>query len=90
MPYLVVAKHKLPQSGSAHGFEGCRHGRANVSPFLSNTPPGDGPTLRADPYDGVFVMQYGEGIFTVGDDVFEAKGGRIVVAPAGVSHSEIG
>jgi len=34
-------------------------------------------------------MQDGEGTFTVGDDIFEAKGGRIVVAPAGVLHKPV-
>jgi quercetin dioxygenase-like cupin family protein len=82
----VIDKDELPHSGSAHRFEGYRYGDANVSFFLSETAPGSGPELHTHPYAEVFVVQEGELTFTVGDATIEAKGGQIVVAPAGVPH----
>jgi mannose-6-phosphate isomerase-like protein (cupin superfamily) len=49
-------------------------------------PPGSGPKLHKHPYEEVFVVQEGEATFTAGDDVIEARGGQIVVVPAGVPH----
>jgi hypothetical protein len=42
--------------------------------------------LHTHPYDEVFVVQEGDLTFTVGDVIVEAKGGQIVVAPAGTPH----
>ncbi|HJQ30299.1 MAG TPA: cupin domain-containing protein [Rubrobacter sp.] len=57
-----------------------------VSFFLVDSPPGRGARLHKHPYEEVFVVQEGEAVFTVGDEVIEASGGQIVVAPAGVPH----
>jgi quercetin dioxygenase-like cupin family protein len=86
MAHVIVAWDELPHSGSAHRFEGHLHGDANVSFFLSDTPPGQGPGLHAHPYEEVFVVQEGVLTFTVGDAAVEATSGHIVVAPAGVPH----
>jgi hypothetical protein len=50
MAHTIVASDELPHSSSAHRFEGYLHGDANVSFFLSETPPGKGPRLHAHPY----------------------------------------
>ena len=86
MTHAIVAKDELPHSGSAHRFEGYCHGEANVSFFLSDTPPGGGPGLHAHPYAEVFVVQEGNLTFTVGNATVEASSGHIVVAPAGAPH----
>ena len=86
MNHFVVAKDDLPHSGSAHRFEGYLYGGADVSFFISETPPGKGPSLHTHPYAEVFVVQEGELTFTVGGDTIEASGGQIVVAPAGAPH----
>jgi quercetin dioxygenase-like cupin family protein len=82
----VINKVDLPHSGSAYKFEGYLYGEANVSFFLSETPPGSGPELHIHPYAEVFVVQDGELAFTVGDATIEANGGQIVIVPAGVPH----
>jgi mannose-6-phosphate isomerase-like protein (cupin superfamily) len=89
MAHNIVARDELPQSGSAHRFEGYLYGDANVSFFLSETPPGKGPRLHAHPYEEVFVVQEGSATFTAGEDVIEATGGQVVVVPAGVAHKFI-
>jgi quercetin dioxygenase-like cupin family protein len=86
MNHFVVAKDELPHSGSAHRFEGYLYGGADVSFFISETPPGKGPSLHTHPYAEVFVVQEGELTFRVGGDTLEASGGQIVIAPAGTPH----
>jgi quercetin dioxygenase-like cupin family protein len=78
----VISNDELPHSGTAHKFEGYLYCDANVSFFLSETPPGRGPDMRTHPYAEVFVVQEGDLTFTVGDTTIEATGGQIVVATA--------
>ncbi|CAN5276482.1 cupin domain-containing protein [soil metagenome] len=80
----VISREELPGS-TARRFEGHDYG-ANVSFFLSGTPPGKGAGLHTHPYAEVFVVQEGVLTFTVGDDTIEAAGGQIVVVPAGTPH----
>jgi mannose-6-phosphate isomerase-like protein (cupin superfamily) len=47
---------------------------------------GGGPRLHRHPYEEVFVVQEGSATFTAGDDVIDARGGQVVVVPAGVAH----
>ena len=82
----IVDKDELPNNGSVYKFEGHLYGDANVSFFLSDTAPGKGPDLHKHPYEEVFVVQEGELTFTVGDETIDARGGQIVVVPAGVPH----
>ena len=82
----IIAREELPHSGTAYRFEGNSYGGADVSFFLSETPPGRGPQLHRHPYDEVFVVQEGGLTFTVRDATIEATGGQIVVAPAGTPH----
>ena len=82
----VVDKDELPHGKVSHRFEGYRYGGVNVSFFLVDSPPGSGAGLHKHPYEEVFIVQEGEATFTVGDEVIEASGGQIVVAPAGVPH----
>jgi quercetin dioxygenase-like cupin family protein len=86
MTHTIVNNDDLPHSGSAHRFEGHLHGGADVSFFVSDTPPGKGPSLHTHPYAEVFVVQEGELTFTVGDATVRATSGHIVVAPAGAPH----
>jgi mannose-6-phosphate isomerase-like protein (cupin superfamily) len=82
----VIGNDELPNNGTVYRFEGYLYGDANVSFFLSETPPGRGPELHKHPYEEVFVVQEGDLTFTVGDDTIEATGGQILVVPAGVPH----
>jgi len=71
---------------TARVFEGSQYGDTNVSFFLIDAPPGDGPSLHSHPYEEIFVIQAGQVTFTVGNAIIEATGGQIVIAPAGVPH----
>jgi mannose-6-phosphate isomerase-like protein (cupin superfamily) len=54
--------------------------------MVVDAPPGGGPRLHRHPYEEVFVVQEGSATFTAGDDVIDARGGQVVVVPAGVAH----
>jgi mannose-6-phosphate isomerase-like protein (cupin superfamily) len=82
----VIGRDELPYSGTSHRFEGYHHGGANVSFFLTDAPPGSGPSLHTHPYAEVFLVQEGRATFTVGDSSIEATGGQILVVPAGTPH----
>ena len=75
-----------PARGDDAGeFQG-HHLGAGVSFIVIDAPPGSGPKLHRHPYEEVFVVQEGAVTFTAGDEVIEAKGGQVVVVPAGVAH----
>jgi mannose-6-phosphate isomerase-like protein (cupin superfamily) len=59
---------------------------AAVSIIVIDAPPGSGPKLHRHPYEEVFVIHEGTVTFTAGDETIEAKGGQVVVVPAGVPH----
>jgi quercetin dioxygenase-like cupin family protein len=53
----IIDREELPHSETAYRFEGSLYGDADVSFFLSDRPPGKGPSLHTHPYDEVFVIQ---------------------------------
>ncbi len=75
----------LAASETASEFQGHHHD-AGVSFIAIDAPPGSGPKLHKHPYEEVFVIQEGTATFTAGDDVIVARGGQVVVVPAGVPH----
>ena len=82
----VVRIESLPNSGSAHRFDGSEHA-APVSFFLTHSKPGEGPGLHTHPYTETFIVEEGQATFTVGADTVVAQAGEIVVAPADVPHA---
>jgi mannose-6-phosphate isomerase-like protein (cupin superfamily) len=76
----------LARGETAYEFEGHHYGGTGVSFIVVDAPPGSGPKLHRHPYEEVFVVQEGSATFTAGDEVIEAKGGQVVVVPAGVPH----
>src|SRR6185437_9444108 len=82
----VIHRHDLPQSGTAHQFEGQAYGDIPVSFFWTDAPAGTGPRLHQHQYAEVFVVQDGHVVFTVGGETVEATGGQIVIAPPDQPH----
>lgn len=66
-------------------FEGQEHG-SQISFFLVDNDPGQGPGLHVHPYTETWIVRAGEVEFTVGVEKIRARAGDIVVAPAGVPH----
>ncbi len=82
----AVNKDELPGSSTSRQFEGYLHGDARASFFLSDTPPGRGPSVHKHPCEEVFVVQAGQLTFTVGDATIEAGAGQIVIVPPETPH----
>ncbi|CEJ10151.1 Cupin domain protein [bacterium YEK0313] len=66
-------------------FDGGAHG-SQVSFFLVDNEPGQGPGLHVHPYTETWVVEAGEAEFTVGTERLRAGPGDILVGPAGVPH----
>lgn len=66
-------------------FEGAGYG-SQVSFFLVDNEPGQGPGLHVHPYSETWVIRSGEAEFTVGRRKLRAGAGAIVVGPAGIPH----
>ncbi len=83
----VIDWQELGGRGPTHFlFRGGEHG-ANVSIFVVDFSPGQGPPLHRHPYEEVFVVHEGQARFTAGEETLEARVGQVVVVPAGVSHT---
>lgn len=82
----VINRDELPYVGNSYELEGYLHEDTPASLIFVDGPPGSGPKLHSHPYAEIFVIQEGQATFTVGDDVVEASGGQILIAPAGVPH----
>ncbi len=81
----LIDKADLAPGEASYEFEGHHHD-AGVSFIVVDAPPGSGPKLHKHPYEEVFVVQEGSVTFTAGEEVIEARGGQVVVVPAGVPH----
>lgn len=66
-------------------FEGGGYG-SQVSFFLVDNEPGQGPGLHVHPYSETWVIRSGEAEFTVGREKLRAGAGAIVIGPAGIPH----
>ena len=77
----------LPFVGSSHQFVGADQGDANVSVFLLNALPGQGPGPHRHPYDEVQFVREGRGLWNVDGKEFEAGAGDILVIKAGEVHT---
>ena len=66
-------------------YEGRERG-AEISFFVTNTPPGMGPGLHVHPYTETFLVIEGEGTFTVGDEQVVVPEGHVVFVPPETPH----
>ena len=82
----VLDRTALAPSASAYELEGDAYGAIGASVIVVDAPPGSGPKLHTHPYAEIFVLLEGQATFTAGEDVIEARGGQIVVVPAGMPH----
>ena len=66
-------------------FEGEGHG-SEISFFVVDMDPGNGPRAHHHPYSETFVVQAGRALFELDGSQVEAGPGDVVVAPGGASH----
>jgi quercetin dioxygenase-like cupin family protein len=85
-PIVLDAPADLATGGSAELFSGADHG-VDVSFFLNHAVPGGGAEAHRHPYAEVFVVLAGDVVFTVDGRDQAARGGHVVVVPAGAAHA---
>jgi mannose-6-phosphate isomerase-like protein (cupin superfamily) len=74
-----------PTPGGTVRFEGEGHG-SEVSFFLVNNQPGDGPDLHRHPYSETWIVRSGKALFTADGQDLEAGPGDILVVGAETPH----
>jgi mannose-6-phosphate isomerase-like protein (cupin superfamily) len=68
-------------------FEGHQYGVNCVVIRYSVDKVGEGPNMHIHPYDELFHITKGRARFTVGDKIFIAEEGAMVVGPANIPHT---
>ena len=82
----VIRQDDLPWSAIAHEFVGEDHDGVGLCILFVDAAPGQGPGLHKHPYDEVFIVQEGRGMFILGEEEVEVGVGEIVVARADTPH----
>ena len=59
---------------------------SDVSGFIVDSGPGEGPDAHTHPYSETFIVLEGSGRFRYGDGYVEANAGDIVVVPPNTMH----
>ncbi len=85
-PIVLDAPADLATGGTAELFRGADHG-IDVSFFLNHAAPGSGAEAHRHPYAEVFVVLDGDVTVTVEGRDHAARGGHVVVVPAGAAHA---
>jgi mannose-6-phosphate isomerase-like protein (cupin superfamily) len=86
-PIVLDVARDLASGTTAERFEGAVHGAGvGVSFFLNHTPPGRSVSPHRHAYGEVFVIADGEAEFVVDGVTATARGGQVVVVPAGAVH----
>ncbi|UTS89950.1 cupin domain-containing protein [Rhizobium anhuiense] len=82
-----ILRHQEPRPDQSRTvrFEGHDYG-GEISLFLVDNEPGQGPDLHVHPYSETWAVRKGEAEFTVGDAKTRAFPGDIVVVAANVHH----
>jgi mannose-6-phosphate isomerase-like protein (cupin superfamily) len=76
---------RYPDRPTAGSFEGAAHG-SDVSFFVVDAAPGEGPALHRHPYSETFVLQAGRARFRLGEESIDAAAGEVVVVPPETAH----
>jgi mannose-6-phosphate isomerase-like protein (cupin superfamily) len=86
-PIVLDVDGDLASGTTAQQFEGAVHGGGvGVSFFLNHTPPGRVVSPHRHAYGEVFVIADGEAEFVVDGVAATARGGQVLVVPAGAVH----
>ncbi len=67
-------------------FVGLEHRTDVTVLFYGTDEVGKGPKWHIHPYDEIFIIREGRARYKIGDDVFEAVAGDILVGPKNIPH----
>jgi len=82
-----VRQEDLPFAGISHVFVGADQGDTGICAYLVTARRGEGPPPHRHPYDEIFFIREGHGVWTVDGEELEAGAGDILVVKAGEVHS---
>lgn len=82
----VMKQSELAFIGMSYEFVGAEQGGVGVSFFLVIGEPGRGTRLHKHGYDEIVYVIAGESKWTVGDEVYDAVAGDILIVRAGEPH----
>jgi quercetin dioxygenase-like cupin family protein len=80
---------RYEEGGTRGSWEGAALG-SDVSGFVIDAAPGEGPAAHTHPYSETFIVLAGRGRFRYGDGFVEAEAGAIVVVPPDTAHGFTG
>ena len=83
---VVLDLDELKVSPTASLFEGSEHGGADVSIFVTRTPPERFVELHVHPYAETLVLLEGRGRWTSGEEVVELEPEGVIVVPPNTPH----
>jgi quercetin dioxygenase-like cupin family protein len=82
----VIPFAEIMSSPTAACFTGAEHGDPGVSFFVTDTPPGKGPSLHTHPYPELFIVLDGVSTFAVGDTEVQVEAGNVLIVPPETPH----
>jgi mannose-6-phosphate isomerase-like protein (cupin superfamily) len=90
--FTRISRAELRGGASVEGtvlFQGGDHG-SQVSFFLVDDAPGQGPRLHRHPYTETWIVQAGRALFVAGEEEVRPEPGEILVVGAGTPHKFVG
>jgi mannose-6-phosphate isomerase-like protein (cupin superfamily) len=85
----VIQFSELQKSIIGLEFEGYKFEDTAITFIIVDAAPGEGVKLHSHPYAEIFIVQEGNGLFTIGDKTIEATGSQILIVPPNVPHKFI-
>jgi mannose-6-phosphate isomerase-like protein (cupin superfamily) len=82
----AIRKTDLPFLGSSYNFVGADNADVAVSIYLIEAQPGSGAPLHMHEYDEIMLVQEGRSRLVVGDQIYEAGAGDILVVKERTPH----
>jgi len=82
----IVPFDDLEHGEHSHELVGEEHGDVPFSVILVHSGPGVGPKLHRHPYVEVFIVEFGQATFRIGDETVVVDEGHVVVSPPGEAH----
>jgi mannose-6-phosphate isomerase-like protein (cupin superfamily) len=82
----IVPLDGLPHTRHSHEFVGADHGDVPFSIILVHSCPGAGPAIHTHPYAEVFVVDFGQATFVLGDETLVVEAGHVVIGAPDVPH----
>lgn len=82
----IIPFSALQKTDIGSEFEGCKFNQTEVTFILVNAAPSKGVRLHSHPYTEIFIIQEGNGQFTIGEKTMNLSEGQVVIVPPETPH----